>query len=151
MVKRVDMVLKPNKFLLIMALMMPVVAFSSEGGEKAFNPAELINHHISDAHSWEIFHGFTVHLPVILYSEEKGLDVFMSSNFYDEQHNIIPYNGYEMHHERISSEDGTHVLDLSVTKNVLFLFFDAALLILIFGSVARGYKKNAGKPPKTMQ
>ena len=127
------------------------MAFSSEGDEKVFNPAELINHHISDAHSWEIFHGFTVHLPVILYSEEKGLDVFMSSKFYDEQHNIIPYNGYDMHHEHISSEDGTHVLDLSITKNVLFLFLDTALLILIFGSVARGYKKNAGRAPKGIQ
>jgi len=150
-------ILKINKFSLIVVLLMPAVtSFAGRGSEKEseeeiFNPGELISHHISDAHSWEIFHGFTVHLPVILYSEEKGLDVFLSSEFYDEQYNIIPYNGYEMHHEHISLENGNHVLDLSITKNVLFLFFDAALLILIFGSVARGYKKNAGKAPKGIQ
>ncbi|MBC6399496.1 MAG: F0F1 ATP synthase subunit A [Ekhidna sp.] len=154
MTQRAD-ILKINKFLLIIALIMPVITFAGGDGEKrseeAFDPSELINHHISDAHSWEIFHGFTVHLPVILYSEEKGLDIFLSSGFYDEQHNIIPYNGYEMHHEHISFENGDHVLDLSITKNVLFLFFDAALLVLIFGSVARGYKKNIGKAPKGIQ
>ena len=149
-------ILKINKFLLIIALLVPAISFAGGGGGKDgeegdFNAGELINHHIADAHTWEIYHGLTVHLPVILYSEERGLDVFMSSGFYDEHHNIIPFNGYEMHHEHITLENGHHVLDLSITKNVLFLFFDAALLILIFGAVARGYKKNVGKAPKGIQ
>lgn len=147
--------LKINNFLLIITLLLPAFGFAADGGthggsEDRFNPAEMINHHISDAHTWEIYHGLTVHLPVILYSEANGLDVFMSSNFYDEDHNIVAYNGYTMDHEHILL-DGHHVLDLSITKNVLFLFFDAALLILIFGAVARGYKKNAGRAPKGIQ
>jgi hypothetical protein len=43
--------------------------------EGKFVPSEMINHHIQDSHSWEIFHGLSVHLPVILYSEDKGFDV----------------------------------------------------------------------------
>ena len=149
-------ILKINKFLLLIILFIPALGFAEGGGEKSgeekeFNPGELINHHISDAHTWEIYHGLTVHLPVILYSEERGLDIFMSSNFYDEHHHLVPYNGYEMHHEHISLENGHHVLDLSITKNVLFLFFDAALLVLIFGAVAKGYKKNVGKAPTGIQ
>lgn len=125
-------------------------ASGSKEGEK-FDPAEMINHHISDAHSWEIYHGLTVHLPVIIYSSEKGIDIFLSSNFYDSDHNVVPYSGYVMNHEHISLENGEHVLDLSITKNVLFLLINSFVLVLVFLSVARGYKKNAGKAPKGIQ
>ncbi|MEM7297058.1 MAG: F0F1 ATP synthase subunit A, partial [Bacteroidota bacterium] len=107
--------------------------------------------HISDSHVCEIYHGLTVHLPVILYSEEKGFDVFSSSNFYNEHHEVVPYNGYVMDHDHITLESGAHVFDISITKNVLFLLIDATILILVFTAVARGYKKNAGKAPKGIQ
>ncbi|MEM6641731.1 MAG: F0F1 ATP synthase subunit A [Bacteroidota bacterium] len=134
----------------------PLITLASGGDKEAdkseeFDPGEMINHHISDSHSWEIFHGFLVHLPVIVYSAENGLDVFSSSNFYNEAHEIVPFNGYKLDHEHITLEDGGHVLDLSITKNVLFMFLDAIILLLIFGAVARGYKKNAGKAPKGIQ
>lgn len=119
-------------------------------GEK-FDPAPLINHHIMDAHSWEIFHGYMIHLPVIVFSDEKGLDVFSSAKFYDEDHNITSYNGYALDHEHISLASGGNVLDFSITKNVLFLFINAAVLILIFSAVARGYKKRDGLAPKGIQ
>lgn len=148
-------VLKVSIFLVLITILSPVLSLAESGdkkeGEETFNPGELINHHIADAHSWEIFHGFTVHLPVIVYSEETGLDIFSSANFYDEHHNVVPYNGYEIDHEHITLEGGHHVLDLSITKNVLFMLIDALILILIFGAVARGYKKNAGKAPKGIQ
>jgi len=149
-------ILKINKFLLVLMLFIPVSVYAGggedkDGEEEAFNPSELIDHHIADSHSWEIFHGFTVHLPVIVYSEEKGLDIFSSAKFYDDHHNVVPYNGYVMDHDHITLEGGHHVFDISITKNVLFLFVDAALLLLIFGAVARGYKKNAGRAPKGIQ
>lgn len=141
-----------NKLILLVFLFFPGISFAGGGeGEGSFNPSEMIDHHISDAHSWEIFHGLTVHLPVILYSEEKGLDVFSSAKFYDEHHKVAPYNGYIMDHEHISLESGGHVLDLSITKNVFFLFLDAIILILVFTAVARGYKKNEGHAPSGIQ
>ncbi|MEQ9305595.1 MAG: F0F1 ATP synthase subunit A [Marinoscillum sp.] len=79
------------------------------------------------------------------------MDIFSSSNFYDDDHNVQPYNGYVMEHEHISLASGEHVLDVSITKNVLFLFINSAILILVLLSVARGYKKNAGKAPKGIQ
>ncbi len=148
--------LKINKFLVVLLLILPGLSWAGGGSEKGgdneqFDPSELINHHISDSHSWEIFHGLTVYLPVIIYSEEKGLDIFSSGEFYDEYHNVQPYNGYVMDHEHITLENGAHVFDISITKNVLFLFIDAIILILVFSAVARGYKKNAGRSPKGIQ
>lgn len=148
--------LKINKFLTVLLLLLPGLVSAGGGGEKgsdgeSFNPSELINHHISDSHVWEIYHGLTVHLPVIIYSEEKGLDFFLSSNFFNEDHEVVPYNGYVMDHDHITLESGGHVLDLSITKNVLFLLFDALILVLVFTAVARGYKKNQGRAPKGIQ
>ncbi|MEM0938533.1 MAG: F0F1 ATP synthase subunit A [Bacteroidota bacterium] len=148
--------LKISLFLLLIIFFFPFQGFAvghdkSEKEEGAFSPGELINHHISDSHSWEIFHGLNIHLPVIVFSKEKGPDVFSSSNFYDANHNLTSYNGYIMNHEHISLVNGGHILDLSITKNVLFMFIDAILLILVFGAVARGYKKNIGTSPKGIQ
>ena len=142
--------------MVILLLAIPSLTMAGGGSEKGgedepFNPGELINHHIADSHVWEIYHGFTVYLPVIIYSEEKGLDIFSSDRFYNENQEIVPYNEYIMDHEHISLENGGHVFDISITKNVLFLFIDAALLILVFTAVARGYKKNAGRAPKGIQ
>lgn len=157
LVKSIYNHLKINKFLAVLLLALPMMAFAGgdekegHGEDEAFNPSELINHHIADAHSWEITHGVVVHLPVILYSPEKGFDVFSSANFYDEHHNEVPYNGYVMHHEKIELESHGTLYDLSLTKNVLFILMDALILILIFTAVARGYKKNEGKAPKGIQ
>lgn len=124
---------------------------SADKKKEGFDPGSMINHHIADAHSWEVFHGLTVHLPVIIYTGEKGVEVFSSENFYDADHHVIPYNGYVMEHEHISLANGEHVLDLSITKNVLFLFINATVLLLVFLAVARGYRKNKGKAPSGIQ
>ena len=148
--------LKISKVLLLFLFFIPTLGLTYGGKEdheegEPFNPAEMINHHIADAHSWEIFHGLTIHLPVILYSGEKGLEFFSSSNFYDDDHQIKPHKGYILEHEHISLKSGQSVLDLSITKNVIFLIFNAVLLILVFSAVARGYKKNKGHAPKGVQ
>lgn len=144
--------LKASLLLLIIGLFLTSRSYASDReGETAFNPSEMINHHISDAHSWEIFHGATVHLPVIIYSKENGLDIFSSANFYDENHQVVPFKNYVMEHEHISLSSGEHVLDLSITKNVLFLFINAFVMVMVFLAVARGYKKNAGRAPRGIQ
>lgn len=144
--------LKVSILSLIFAVVLANFSFASgdEGGGK-FDPGAMINHHIKDSHQWEIFHGLTIPLPVIVYSESNGLDIFMSSNFFNEAHGEIPYIGYVMDHDHISLENGDHVLDLSITKNVLFLFLNATALLLVFFAVKRGYRKNEGKAPKGIQ
>ncbi|MEY3405336.1 MAG: F0F1 ATP synthase subunit A [Cyclobacteriaceae bacterium] len=125
----------------------------SEGGEGApLNVSEVILHHVQDDHVWHFADGLVLPLPVIVYTETRGLEVFSSANFYDEHHNLIPYNGYQIEHGHISivgSEE--HVLDLSITKNVAMLFVNVALILFVFLQVAAGYRKNKGKAPSGIQ
>ncbi len=117
----------------------------------------------------------SIYLPVILM--DGGLKTFSSTHFYHGEaassedqatHESVSYMkgvgpaaGYAMYHEKIYKlEEGAlhfengHVhgnvrpLDLSITKNVLSLFFGAALILLIMGSVAKFYKKNGAVAPK---
>jgi F-type H+-transporting ATPase subunit a len=121
--------------------------------KKEFNAGEVIIHHVLDDHVWHFWdgHGGTLYLPVIVYSKEKGFDVFSSARFYDEHHNIVPYNGYKLEHNHITLESGVSVFDLSITKNVAMLLINAALLMVVFLAVARASKRNAGKAPSGIQ
>lgn len=121
--------------------------------KKEFDASEVILHHVMDDHIWHLWdHGGTIYLPIIVYSAERGLEVFSSRNFYDDHHAIVDYNGYKLDHNHIYLADsGKAVLDLSITKNVAMLFINATLLLLVFTAVAKGYIKNKGKAPKGIQ
>ncbi len=129
-------------------------ASESQDSTEAFNASEVIIHHVLDDHIWHFFDGHygTLYLPVIVYSSERGLEIFSSHNFYDEHHNVVEYNGYKLEHSHISLVNSdAYVLDLSITKNVAMLLINATLLVLVFLAVARGYKKNKGMAPKGIQ
>jgi F-type H+-transporting ATPase subunit a len=122
--------------------------------KKEFNAGDVIIHHVLDDHVWHFWdgHGGTLYLPVIVYSAERGLDVFSSSNFYNENHEIVPYNGYILDHNHIYLEDGKRaVLDLSITKNVAMLLITSTLMVIVFLAVAGAYKRNAARAPKGIQ
>ncbi|HEU5289496.1 MAG TPA: F0F1 ATP synthase subunit A [Cyclobacteriaceae bacterium] len=129
-----------------------VLASDNEGGTPEFNASEVILHHVVDDHIWHFWDGHygTLYLPIIVHSSERGLEVFSSHNFYDEHHNLVEYNGYKLEHNHITL-NGASVLDISITKNVAMLFINAALLLIVFTAVARGFKKNKGKAPKGVQ
>lgn len=127
-------------------------------------------------HLWGGHHNsVSIYLPVILM--DGGTKIFSSSHFYHGEaassedhatHESISYMkgtgpaaGYAMFHEKIYKleEDKLHFenghihgndrpLDFSITKNVLSLFFGAALILLVMGSVAKFYKKNGAVAPK---
>jgi F-type H+-transporting ATPase subunit a len=130
---------------------------ASETDEEAtekFNASEVILHHVMDDHVWHIWdgHNGTIFLPVIVYSSDRGVDIFSSHHFYDEHHKLISYNGYKLEHNHIYNEEtGKAVFDLSITKNVAMLLINAGLLLLIFTLVARSYSNNRGKAPKGIQ
>ena len=128
-------------------------AFASGGGDgEKVNISEMITHHISDSHEWHFFDGATLYLPVILYSADRGIEVFSSSNFFGADHKVVEYNGYLYEHGHITPTDASRsILDFSITKNVASLFLTAALMLFVFLAVARGYKKNAGGAPRGIQ
>ncbi|MBI1222372.1 MAG: F0F1 ATP synthase subunit A [Bacteroidetes bacterium] len=134
-----------------------------EEGFTAANMSSTILHHISDAHEWHFFSvggtHFSLPLPVIVYSEQYGLDMFLSSSF---DHHTHIYKNYKEEHGHIVllNEDGSemmrdgnpvHPTDLSVTKNVASMLLAFIILLLIFTSVAKGYRKRPGQAPKGIQ
>ena len=151
---------KFSLFSLVVALVVSVVFSSfgkaSDSAEEgsAFNASEVIIHHVLDDHTWHFWDGHygTLYLPVIVYSSERGLDIFSSKNFYDEHHNVVEYNGYKLDHSHIYLADsGKAVLDISITKNVAMLLINATLLIIVFLSAAKTAKRNSGKAPSGVQ
>jgi F-type H+-transporting ATPase subunit a len=117
----------------------------------------------------------SIYLPIILV--DGGLKVFSSSNFYHGEHKaatdhktheslhyvagVGPAEGYAMFHEKIYKlkngelhfEEGhphgaEMPFDMSITKNVMSLFFGAIFILVIMSIVARFYKKNGPVAPK---
>lgn len=123
-----------------------------EEAEEKFDVGKMIMHHIADSHEWEITHGVALPLPVILYSEDRGLEIFSSSNFHNEHHE---YNGYHLVHgdsEKIVPVDESRVVyDFSITKNVASMMLSAIILVLVFTSIGKAYQNNKGKAPKGFQ
>ncbi|HLL95801.1 MAG TPA: F0F1 ATP synthase subunit A [Spirosoma sp.] len=119
-----------------------------------FNVGEMIMHHIKDDHGWEFAHGVTLPLPVILYSADRGLEVFSSSQL---AHGNV-YKGYKNEHGKIhrvneagNVDEAAKVYDFSITKNVASLLLSAVIMLLLFSAVSKGYAKNKGKAPSGIQ
>ncbi|MFL5764737.1 MAG: F0F1 ATP synthase subunit A [Bacteroidia bacterium] len=141
---------------------------ASEEKSEKFNAGELIIGHITDAHDWHIAgdekNPISVPLPVIVYSKARGLSVFMSSRFH---HGEKTYNGYKLEENHIVAVDEMDevdaasatvneevtkgLYDISITKNVLSILFTFGLMLWMFISAAKSYKRNPGKAPKGMQ
>ncbi len=119
---------------------------------EAFNPGKFIIDHVTDKYEWHIAGphegGISIPLPVILYSKEKGLDVFLSSKF---EHGEA-FHGYKLNNEgHIETEDGSSYLDFSITKAVTGVLITSILVLLIFISVAKAYARRKGQAPKGFQ
>lgn len=125
---------------------------AEEAHENTFSPSDVILHHVMDDHVWHLWdHGGTIFLPVIVYSGDRGLDLFSSRNFYDEHHSKVAYDGYVLDDHDHILLNGKSVLDLSITKNVAMLLINATLMVFVFVAVAKGYKRNKGKAPSGIQ
>jgi F-type H+-transporting ATPase subunit a len=169
-------------YFLTLTLGLSAQALASDGHEshgdehthqEAFNPSNFIIHHIADAHDihlWGEGHS-AVHipLPVIVYSEEHGLDVFMSSAFEGHGDVRTAQRGdatYELSHGHISlaspgshahdhgdsdhadhEHDGPKVYDLSITKSIFGMLVMLGLMVLLFGRMAKSYRSRPGQAP----
>jgi F-type H+-transporting ATPase subunit a len=133
-----------------------------EAEEEGFSPSDFIFDHILDAYEWHIltyddFH-LSIPLPVILYSDSKGMNVFLFSKFH---HGHEDYKGFRYISQGEQKgniveilEDGSTALprlDLSITKNVVAILVSIILLLWVFLSVAGAYKRNPDKAPTGLQ
>lgn len=138
-------------FFFVVLATMSFSAFANEEhaaeGSNKFNAGELIAHHIGDAYEWHIVGHLSIPLPVILYSPEKGLSCAMYNTL---EHGEM--EGYQLNeHHEIVSADGTKFYDFSLTKNTTSMLLSIALMIWLFLSVAKAYKRREGLAPKGLQ
>ncbi|WP_282042274.1 F0F1 ATP synthase subunit A [Winogradskyella flava] len=149
---------------------------AKEGGDdEKFDAKSMIMHHVKDAYGMHIItlnegkeeeKHITIPLPVILWTD-NGLTTFMSSEFHHDYHGheIVEKNGgkFVNVHEKIYQlnagetavkldEEGHPTnaempLDFSITRNVFMMWISVAVLLLIFFTAARRYKKSSDNVP----
>ncbi|MCW3083170.1 MAG: synthase subunit a [Bacteroidetes bacterium] len=129
---------------------------------KGFDAGKMIMEHVSDNHSWHLFGHYSISLPVIL-KTDKGIEVFSSSRFGHEGEEKAEgkYYAYELKEgsvvvvdevsDTVDEAATASLTDLSITKNVASMFITMLLMLWVFISVAKAYKRNPGKAPKGLQ
>ena len=144
--------------------------------DEKFNPKEMILHHVKDAYGMHIatlnanedhpIH-ISIPLPVIVYTK-KGFTIFSSSAFHHDYHGheIVERNGQRFInlHEKVyvldpgakqvvlgpkghASNAHRPKFDLSITRNVFMMWVSIGLLLFIFLSASRRYKKSENYVP----
>lgn len=137
---------------LLFAPLMRCDAASHGSSDGEVDVKGVIFGHIKDSYEWHLTtigdKHVTISLPVIVYSEKSGWNLFSSGVFHKQEE----YNGF-----RISvSEDNEGkiveldelgnehrpLIDISITKNVLAVFINSILLVLLVLYTARWYKRH---------
>lgn len=129
---------------------------------ESFDAGKMILEHVTDNHSWHLFSHYSIPLPVIV-KTDKGIEVFSSAHFGHEgtEQYVGKNYTYGMVEGNLSvidtelggvDEEATATLtDFSITKNVAAMMISLLLMLWMFTSVAKAYKKNPGKAPKGLQ
>lgn len=132
--------------------------------EDEFDPGTFILDHIADSHEWHIYtnkhgHHVSVYLLVIVYTKDKGINIFSSKRL---AHGHV-YDGFRIMEEGdhkgqiVEVDEEGHViegklpLDFSITKNITAMIIAALLLLWLFVSLARSYRRTGISAPKGIQ
>jgi F-type H+-transporting ATPase subunit a len=156
-------------FFFLLLIGTTISSFGQEVQEKTetegkFDASTFILEHIADSHEWYILTKKTgekvaIYLPVILYSKQKGLDIFSSKKLADGKE----YKGYKLEEEGDLQGKIVHInaegvidtdnlpFDFSITKAAIGMLFAAIIGLLLFLSLARSYKKTGISHPKGIQ
>lgn len=151
-----------------------IFAANDKNEGKNFQPDAFIMNHIVDSYGWHITtfkgHHIGIPLPVILIDNGQ-LVCFSSGHLHS---GTAAYKGYTISTQspnkgkivKLKDSDFTghleadktyeiaenaNLWDFSITKNVCSLFISIILICVVFISVAKSYKKRAGKAPKGLQ
>jgi F-type H+-transporting ATPase subunit a len=145
--------------------------FSGGSSSEGFNAGEMIMHHVVDAREIHFFtlgagteneKHISIPLPQIIYTSDRGLEMFSSAQFHNAEskydryfllHNhiyIADENG-ELSYDEAEAITNASPLDLSITKTVFGIFLAIGLMFFIFMSIASAYKKRVGMAPKGLQ
>jgi len=127
--------------LLAMALLpLPLMANEQEEGE-GLNIPEIVLHHLADTYEWHIVSDISIPLPIIIRSENTGEWHFCTQHSLPEGF-FINEEAHDKIYEKLPDGTSVRPLDLSITRNVLQLWIVVAVLLVVFLSCARWYKKH---------
>jgi F-type H+-transporting ATPase subunit a len=139
----------------------------------AFDAKEIIFGHVLNNHDFHIIdyvddqgmkHPISIPLPVILYSKQRGLTVFMSSHFHHGEEN---YQGYalltndkiqdlKIDSKKFNAQDivaindngsidqSIRIYDISITRNVVQMLIALGLFTWVMLDIAKKYKSGQG-------
>ena len=153
-------------------------AFSQPEGKhkeekKGFNAKEVIFGHVLNNHDFHLLdivkedgekHPVSIPLPVILYSKQRGLDVFMSSKFHHGEENHRNYmmltdekiEALHLDPAKYNAQDilaitdngaideSVRVYDISLTRNVVQMILALVFFTWIMLSIAKKYQSGQG-------
>lgn len=127
-------------------------------GDGEFDPKELIFDHLGDRYGWEVpfNHHKSIPLPIIVWASD-GMHIFSSSRV--EHGAVYNDNGVEF---KVAQEgdykgkvveiqpDGKEIkpFDISITKNVLAIFFTVILVMLCVFPLASWYRNKGYVAPR---
>ena len=126
-----------------------VATSSVENKEGDVNVNELVFGHIGDAYEWHIatLGNTVVSIPLlVIVHSSTGWHVFCSSRLEEGEYEGLyiarggAYDGKIV--ERNAAGEEVRPLDISITKNVMGLFINSAVLLIIMMSCVRWYKKH---------
>ena len=153
--------LQATFFAIICCLLFSVGVFAASSESGDFDAGHFVMDHVMDSHEWHVAtikgHHISIPLPVILYSQNSGLHVFMSFEFH---HGDGTYKNFKFATEGpdkgkivelVSGGSELLPLDISITKTVAGIFIAAILLYLLLVGSARSLKKNVNKAPSGLQ
>ena len=137
---------------LLFAPLMRCDAASHGSSDGKVDVKGVIFGHIKDSYEWHLTtigdKHVTISLPVIVYSEKSGWNLFSSGVFLEQEE----YKGFrisvsENNEGKIVEVDemGNEqrpFIDISITKNVLAVFINSILLVLLVLYTARWYKRH---------
>lgn len=118
--------------------------------EDKINVTKIINEHLSDNYWWHITtykdHHVSIYLPVIVRSRNSGWHCFSSKHLsHGHRYREFRIASEGRHQGKIVATDDDDAeyrpLDISITKNALALMINGLLMLVIFLSVARWYKR----------
>ena len=143
-----------RSWLLCLVLLLAAGMPASAQEEAGIDVEEIVLGHMADAYEWHIttigHKHVSIPLPVIVRSEATGQwHCFSSSRIEEAAEEGADYMGFYFNEEKNGKiyehmADGTSIRpwDLSITKSVLQIWIVVAILLAVFLSCARWYRKH---------
>ncbi len=141
-----------NLLLLLTFVMVPQLLCAAEDANPAEKAMEvdipiIVKEHLGDEYEWYICtvkgKRVSIPLPLILYSKTTKKWYFGGEEHMPEQF-FFNKDRFGKIYERMADGSEKRAIDFSITKDVLQIWIDALIVIIIFMCVARWYRKHDG-------